>query len=61
MVGLTIANGIAILHLIHEQPLLHPDLRGGQAQPAGFVHGHEHVVDQSGQVAVDVGDLRRAG
>ena len=57
IVGLTMATGSRVLHLVHEEPLLHADLRGGQAQPAGLVHRLYHVLDQAGQAAVDVGDL----
>ena len=45
------------LELVDEEPLLHPDLRGGQAQPLGLVHGLHHVVHQVRQPAVDVRDL----
>ena len=43
--------------VVHEEPLLHADLRGGQASTVLDVHRVEHVLAQLHQLGVDVSDL----
>ena len=49
----------ALADVVDEDPLLDADLRAGQAEAGGLVHGGEHVVGQARELAVDVGDLPR--
>jgi 16S rRNA (guanine1207-N2)-methyltransferase len=47
----------ALADVVHEQALLHADLRGGQAEAGGLVHRGEHVLGQLHELGVDIGDL----
>ncbi len=46
-----------LVDVVDEEPLLHPDLGRGQPDARRLAHGDEHVVDQLGHGAVDVGDF----
>ncbi len=46
-----------VTEVVDEEPLPHPDLRRGEAQPGRVVHGGEHVLCEFDQVRVDVADL----
>ena len=47
----------AVVEVVHEQALLDADLGSGEPEAGHVVHGLDHVVDQTDERAVDVGDV----
>ena len=46
-----------VADVVHEEPLLHADLRRGEPEAGCVVHRREHVFGEASEAAVDLGDL----